>query len=233
MSVGVKARACTLICRSYRDISALIFTMYASNYVQKSFSVLIASNHGPASQMAGDETPDIGDENTSHSATLGGNMQEPSQTQTRWSLMITSIGGGELCQPSAIPTMMGGDFHEMVAELIGVHCTFALLHGTNTIQSDIALFAQGVNDGDLCTLVELEEPADHDGVRQCDICLFERFCHYGYTFRGGEREAVTAVCELCGGKPAQLNRDQRRELAMRRMNSDICEQRLSCLPSGF
>ena len=208
--------------------------MYDANYAQKSFSVLIASHHGPASQMAGDGTPDIGDENTSHSSTHGGNMQEQSQTQTRWSLMITSIGGGELCQPSAIPTMMGGDFHELVAKLIGAPlCTFALLRETSTIQSDLALFAQGVNNGDLFTLVELEEPPEHDGVRQCDLCSFERFCHYGYTFRGGEREAVTAVCELCGGKPAQLHRDQRRELAMRRENSDICEQRLSCLPSGF
>ena len=46
----------------------------------------------------------------------------------------------------------------------------------------------------------LEAPPQHDGVQQCDSCLFVRHTFYGYVqMAPGQWDAVVATCGPCGG----------------------------------
>ena len=64
--------------------------------------------------------------------------------------------------------------------------------------ADESLADQGFQDGAVVTFLRLVEPTKHDGVHDCDICSFPRFCHFGYSYLMDFPDAVMAVCELCG-----------------------------------
>ena len=128
-----------------------------------------------------------------------------------WSLKCVSLGGENLISIKVQPTTLGYALHEIIADRLGIRpYTFQLLHGirpyTSLLQATISLQYQDVNDNALFHLVELAEPVRHDGIHRCDSCMFQRFCHYGYSSYGDdEPEFVLALCEPCGGRRDDLS----------------------------
>ena len=97
--------------------------------------------------------------------------------------------------------MLGNALQEMIAEMLGKQpCTFLLLHDLTILEGGASLHDQDLNDNARLTLVALEEPLKHNGIHRCDGCDFQRFCHYGYSWYGGEPTPVIALCEQCGGR---------------------------------
>ena len=117
-----------------------------------------------------------------------------------WVLVTAGANGQRLAEVDASPHMTGREFLSEVSALLGecpARCL--LLREECLLLADESLADQGFQDGAVVTFLRLAEPTKHDGVHDCDICSFPRLCHFGYSYLMDFPEAVTAVCELCGG----------------------------------
>ena len=124
-----------------------------------------------------------------------------------WFLVIAGGNGQRLAEIGASPHMTGREFHREVSVLRGVcPARCLLLREECLLLADASLADQGFQDGSVVTFLRLVDPTKHDGVHECDICSFPRFCHFGYSYLMNFPEAVTAVCELCGGGHSAMRR---------------------------
>ena len=124
-----------------------------------------------------------------------------------WVLVIVGVNGQSLAEVDASPHMTGREFLSEVSALLGeclARCL--LLREECLLLADESLADQGFQDGAVVTFLRLAEPTNHDGVHECDICSFPRFRHFGYSYLMNFPEAVTAVCELCGGAHSAMRR---------------------------
>ena len=76
-----------------------------------------------------------------------------------------------------------------------------LMRGAEVAQRHLFMYdVDSLQEAELM-LARLPIPAKHDGVQQCDVCDFWRYCHYSYAWSPvtEDYEAVGTLCEPCGG----------------------------------
>ena len=129
--------------------------------------------------------------------------------------IVAGLTGRDVGTITVEGSMTGRQLVEEVSALVhGAPYFFSLVKDTAMVKADVSLEEQGFVEATVIQYIFREEPPRHDGVMHCDLCSFERFCHYGYAFCHGNgiKQPVIGVCELCGGSPEYDDEDSDDEM---------------------